>query len=89
MKTIDKKQFSILLNEVEEKTSDNCHSEALKMVADFFGYPEYSKFFEEFAEKDEITTDEFKERYEASERMLIIIEVRYGSDVANEILKVL
>ena len=89
MKTTEKNPFSILLRKVERETSNNCHSEALKMVADFFGYPEYSKFFEELAEKDAITTDEFKERYEASERMLVIIEARHGSDVANKVLKVL
>lgn len=89
MKSIDKKRFSILLRKVERETSYNCHSEALKMVADFFGYPEYSKFFEEYANKDYITTDEFNERCHALERMLIIIGIEYGSNVVDEIWKVL
>ncbi len=89
METIDKKRFSTLLRKVEKETSYNCHAEALKMVADFFDYPEYSKFFEEYVNRDGITTDEFKERHEASERMLIIIAIKYGSDVANDIWRLL
>ncbi len=88
-KQVNQEDFSVLKQKVEFETFHNCHSEALKMIADFFGYPEYSDFFEEYAEKDEITTDEFKERYEASERMLIIIESEYGSEVAKEISNLL
>lgn len=89
MKTIDEKKFSSLLRKVEEDTNNNCHSEALRLVADFFGYPEYRRLFLGYACKTSITMEEYKERYEASERMFIIIRAEYGNQVSEELEKVM
>jgi len=89
MKEFSRKEFAVLKHKVEVETSYNCHSEALKMIADFFGYPEYSYLFLQYSLKEGLSVKEFEEKCEASDRMFIIIEKQYGKDVVNELKKVL
>lgn len=79
MKDLNEKEFARLLEEVEELTNDNCHSEALLEVADFFGYLEYRMLFDWYSKLDGLTMEASQSRYLAQVRMLNAIQLEYGS----------
>ena len=88
-KTFDNKEFEQLLEEIEEQTAYNNHSEALMSIADFFGYDEYYKLFKDYSERDGLSMKEFNARCDAKDRMFIIIQAEYGADVIKRINEVM
>lgn len=78
-KQVNQRELETLIKKVENEVSYNCHSEALKMIADFVGYHEYSEYFLGFVVKESMTLEESRERHEASERMLFLIGFEYGA----------
>lgn len=88
-KQFDNKKFEELVEQVAISTDDNRHSEALTMIADFFGYPEYQNLFKCYSEKESLTLADWNTRYGAQTRMLIVIESEYGNDTVTRLLAVL
>lgn len=84
-KFFDNKEFEEMLGQLEEATASNQHSEALVMIADFFGYQEYYDYFEAFAKKESITLKESHIRHNAMERMFVVIKAEYGFDVVSRL----
>ena len=60
MKEFSRKEFAVLRHKVEVETSYNCHSEAMKMIEDFFGYPEYSYLFLQYSLKEGLSVKELR-----------------------------
>ena len=88
-KQYDIKEFEELEEKVARATEDNCHSEALVMIADFFGYPEYYDLFESYSKKESLTMTEWNARYSAQVRMFFVIEAEYGQDTVLRLLAAL